>query len=439
MHTEGHLRQVFREGGFRRLLATRLTSQVGDGFFQGGLAGTLLFNPNNHTGAVAIALGFALLVVPYSVLGPYVGVFLDRWSRRNILFVANVLRAALVVPTALLIGTGSSQWFYATGALLIIAVNRFILAGLSAAQPHVVTPQNLVTANSIAPTLGTVSYSIGIGLAAGLRVLIGDASADYGIISSVAVPFYVAAALIARASFTVGQLGPDETERHDDRSIGAEIARITRGMAEGVRHLAERRGAAYTLIAQGAYRYLYGVLTIMTLQLFRLYFDAGEHDAKAIGGLVAVFAAGSAGGFIGAMITPYMTRRFGPRAWVLIVLCGVAADVAVFGPPLVQVLLVAATFVLNIGSQSLKIVLDTSIQISCEDQFRGRVFSFNDTAFNVCWVLGQLTGALLLPENGRSLGLIVAVAAGFLLLAAGYALASRRHAPYDRVSWTTTR
>ncbi|MEV0647960.1 MFS transporter [Phytomonospora sp. NPDC050363] len=438
MRTEGHLRAVFRESGFRRLLAVRLTSQVADGFFQAGLAGTLLFNPNNQTTAMAVAAGFALLVVPYSVLGPYVGVFLDRWSRRNILFKANLVRAALVVPTALLIGFGADLWLYATGALLIIAVNRFILAGLSAAQPHVVTRENLVTANSIGPTLGTAAYTIGIGSAAGIRLLIGDTSADYGTISMIAIVGYLCAAFIARASFGVETLGPDASERHADRSIVAEIGRTTRGMVDGVRHLVDRRGAAYLMIVQGIYRFLYGVLTIATLQLFRVYFEAGDHSEKAIGGLAAVFVAGSIGGLIGALITPRLTRAFGPRMWVLVVLCGVGADIIVFGSPFLQILLIVATLVLNIGSQSLKIVLDTSIQIACDDEFRGRVFSFNDTAFNVCWVLGQLAGALVLPDNGKSLAVIVAIALGYLLLAGGYALASRRHTPYDRPSWTTT-
>lgn len=436
MHTEGHLRTVFRESGFRRLLATRLISQISDGFFQAGLASSILFNPNNRTNAISIALGFTLLLIPYSVLGPYVGVFLDRWSRRNILFKANILRAVLVIPTAVFIAT-DKQWFYGAGALLVIAVNRFVLSGLSASQPHVVAPANLVTANSIAPTLGTVAYTVGLGVAASMRLLIGNSTADNGIISAIAIVGYLIAGLIARSAFTVDALGPDASARRHDKSIGAEIISITRGMAEGARHLWSRRGAAYMLITQGVYRALYGVLTIALLQLFRVYFDAGEEDKLAIAALAAVVVVGSAGGFLGALITPYLTRRFGPRTWVIVILVIVAVDIAVFGPPFIQPLLIAATFFLNIGSQSLKIVVDTSIQLRMEDNYRGRVFSVNDTFFNVSWVLGQLVGAMLLPEDGHSLTMIIAVACGFLLLAGGYALASRRHTPYDRPSWTT--
>ena len=68
--------------GFRRLLATRILSQIADGWFQVGLAGSIFFNPERAPDALAITAGFAVILLPYSVLGPFVGVFLDRWSRR---------------------------------------------------------------------------------------------------------------------------------------------------------------------------------------------------------------------------------------------------------------------------------------------------------------------------------------------------------------------
>ena len=68
--------------GFLRLLAARLTSQVADGWFQAALAGNLLFSPERRAGSIAIAAGFAILLLPYSVLGPFVGVFLDHLHHR---------------------------------------------------------------------------------------------------------------------------------------------------------------------------------------------------------------------------------------------------------------------------------------------------------------------------------------------------------------------
>src|SRR5687767_11681500 len=142
--TTGNVRAVLARRGFRRLLAVRLSSQVGDGVFQAGLASSVLFNPERAPNAVAVAVGFAILLVPYSALGPFVGVVLDRWSRRQVLFAANGLRAALVLPATMLLWNGDVGALFVAIALGIIALNRFFLAGLSASQPHVVDEPRLV-------------------------------------------------------------------------------------------------------------------------------------------------------------------------------------------------------------------------------------------------------------------------------------------------------
>ena len=158
--TRSHnLRAVLRHRGFRRLLGVRMLSHVGDGWFQAGLAGSVLFNPEKATNPLAIAVGFALLLLPYSLVGPYVGGFLDRWSRRSILFVANLLRALLVVPAALLIFNADESLAFLVLSFLIIGFNRFFVAGVSAAIPHVVEDRRLVTANSLATTMGSVCFA----------------------------------------------------------------------------------------------------------------------------------------------------------------------------------------------------------------------------------------------------------------------------------------
>src|SRR5262245_39374396 len=98
-----NLRAIVARGDFRRLLTVRVCSQIGDGLFQGGLAGSVFFNPQKAAGPMAIAVAFAILLLPYSALGPFVGVFLDRWSRRQVLFIANAIRALLVLPTSWLV------------------------------------------------------------------------------------------------------------------------------------------------------------------------------------------------------------------------------------------------------------------------------------------------------------------------------------------------
>ena len=94
MSFAGDLRAVVRHRDFRRLFATRLTSQAADGAFQAALASLFFFSPERQTSAGSVAAAFATLLLPYSLVGPFAGVLLDRWRRRQILVVANLLRAA---------------------------------------------------------------------------------------------------------------------------------------------------------------------------------------------------------------------------------------------------------------------------------------------------------------------------------------------------------
>src|SRR5215207_1564713 len=100
------VRRLLGTRGFRRLLASRIAAQRGDGLFQTGLGGAALFNPERQADPVAIALGLTVLLLPYSVLGPFAGALLDRWDRRQVLVVANLVRGVFIVATAVMVGVG---------------------------------------------------------------------------------------------------------------------------------------------------------------------------------------------------------------------------------------------------------------------------------------------------------------------------------------------
>ena len=90
---------------FRRLLGLRIASQFGEGLFQAGLAGALLFNPERAASPWAIAGAFAVLYLPYSLLGPFAGALLDRWDRRLVLVAANTGRLVMLVGVGVLLAT----------------------------------------------------------------------------------------------------------------------------------------------------------------------------------------------------------------------------------------------------------------------------------------------------------------------------------------------
>jgi MFS family permease len=423
-----NLRAVLAARGFQRLLGVRLVSQVSDGWFQAGLAGSLLFNPQKGTSALQVATGFAVLLLPYSLIGPYVGVFLDRWSRRSIIVVANLLRALLVLPTIALIWNGVENPLFVLLAFLIIGLNRFFLAGLSAAVPHVVDDRRLVTANALSGTLGSICFSVGLGSAVVLlKTTLSVNLHGYALLAALAPVGYVASALLARWSFRPADLGPDARQRRKD-PLRTALITVGKGMIDGVRHLAHQRGAAYAVLAQSAFRALYGVLALAVILLYRQYFHEAKDVNGSIGGLGMVFLAGGAGVLIAAFLTPPITRRIGGWRWIAWLLAGTGLAVLAFGLPFRPGLLVVAVLFTNIAAQGIKIVVDTVLQHECADAYRGRVFSINDTAFNLCFVLGLFVAALVLPPNGHSIGALVAVAVGYVLAAAWYAVMGGRWA-----------
>lgn len=424
--------ELVRQPGFPRLYLTRISGQLADGVFQAGLAGSILFNPDRRTAPVAIAVGFAVLLLPYSLVGPFAGALLDRWSRRTVLVVANLCRAALVPAVAGLVALGDQTIAFLVVTLCVIAVNRFVLSGLSASLPHVCRTERLVAANSLSVTSGTIAFALGGGLALLLhrpaQELLGSVDGGYGLVAAGAVPLYLAAAATA-AGFSRPALGPDAEDGDVPRGTTAEtVAAVARGLVAGTRHLAERRAAGYALLALAAHRVLFGVLTLALLLLYRNYLTGTSIFPAGLAGLGQIVLASAAGAFVAAVITPVATRRMAHRHWMTLMLAVCAIVQVALGAQYTTPALVGAAVLLGVAAQGAKLVTDTAVQTECDDDHRGRAFSVYDMAFNVCFVIGLLVGAAALPPDGKSYAVLGAVALAYGVIAAGYAVAAGRWA-----------
>lgn len=421
-----HLAHLLRGRWFRRLFAVRVSSQLGDGVFQVALAAYVIFSPERQATPGAIAGALAVVLLPFSVLGPFVGVLLDRWSRRQVLVFSNLVRVVLVLLVAGGVLVAAPGELLLVLVLACLSVNRFLLAGLSAALPHVVDREDLVTANAVTPTSGTLAALLGVALGTGGRVVAQRAGLDADLADVVVLVasalIYGAAALLA-LRIPRAMLGPDFDP---DRPAVREAARhVLTGLRQGVGHLASRRPAALGLVTIAAHRFFFGISTVMLILLYRGYFHGPGEVDEAFAGLATAVLVSGLGFVAAAFVTPVVTERTSIRAWILFLL-GAAAATQLFPASLfTEPALLVASFFLGLASQGIKICVDTLVQTTIDDAFRGRVFSIYDVIFNVMFVAAAAVAALTLPADGRSYAVLGGVVIGYVLTGAVFAWATR--------------
>jgi MFS family permease len=420
----GSLRQLWRHQYFRRLLAVRIAIQSSDGVLQVALAAYVLFSPERQPDAISIAIVLAITLLPFSILGPFASVLIDRVSRRQVLVVVNLARAVVAIGLAVLVATGwdtlGTQALIYTGLLLAMSFNRFLLAALSASLPHTIDPSEYMMANSVVPTIGPAGLLIGVAVATPLRLTLGHVMTDY---QANAVLFVISAAGFALGAvmalwFPRRQLGPD--------GVAATKAReVLTGLLEAIAHLRSRRAAGLGLRTIAAHRLIHGVVTVSMILVFRNYFHTPDQLDPAIVDLGLLVVITGAGFVCASVSTPPMSARWGVRRTIIVCLLASAVFQVVPGAIYAWVPLMVAAFLLGVTAQGIKICVDTLVQAHVADEFKGRVFVLYDIIFNVALVVAAVIAAIILPPNGKSVMILIIMAVCYVLIGLWFTLVSR--------------
>jgi MFS family permease len=418
------LQQLWRHRYFRRLLAVRIAIQSCDGILQVALAAYVLFSPERQPDAASIALVLAITLLPFSILGPFAAVVIDRVSRRQVLVVCNLARGAVTLLIAALVATGlrtlGVEALFYGGVLLAMSLNRFLLAALSASLPHTIDPGEYMVANSVVPVVGPVGLLIGVAVATPLRLILGHAMPDY---RANAILFVIAAAGFALSAGLAlwiprRQLGPDDVEPVRVRDVVA-------GLMEALAHLRSRRAAGMGLLTIAGHRLVYGIVTVAMILVYRNYFHTLDQVDAAIADLGLLVVITGAGFAFASVVTPPLSARLGVRSTMIICLLASAVFQVVPGAIYARVPLMMAAFLLGLTAQGLKLCVDTLVQAHVADEFKGRVFVLYDVIFNVTLVVAAVIAAIILPTNGKSVPIMIVMSVCYLLTGVVFALVSR--------------
>jgi MFS family permease len=124
-------------------------------------------------------------------------------------------------------------------------------------------------------------------------------------------------------------------------------------------------------------------------------------------------------------VTPPLSARVGLRGTMIISLLASGVFQLLPGAIYAKVALMVAAFLLGLTAQCIKICVDTLVQAHVADEFKGRVFVLYDMIFNVALVVAAMIAAVILPADGKSVIILIAMAVGYLLVAVAFTLVSR--------------
>ena len=355
---------VFRKRDFRLLWSAQLVSTIGTALTDLA-AGILIFRETNS--AFMVGLMFVATAVPTLVVGLIAGVFVDRYDRRKIMVVADLLRAGIVALIPFIFIQKLPLFLLYVAVAAVSTISQFFNPANDAVLPEVATDEELAAANSWIMISSFGATSVGFALS-GLLATAFDIDWAFWLD---AVTFLVSAALLLTVK--VGKI-----EAPEDTSVGVVVANLKEGVATLFGSPLLRN-----LLATGIPVYFsFGLWNVLLLPFAIDALHATEFEYGLQEGFTSV------GFVVGSLMMAKWADRFREGSWIVIatvamgiagVLYGVATSIVV------AIVLVTVSGFFNAPSSIARRVL---LQRHTPRELRGRVFSAFAVVRDVTFLIG---------------------------------------------------
>jgi len=358
---------------YRFLWLGSVISQLGDWFNL--IASAELITEITNTG-IAISYLFLARFLPLFLFSPLAGVLADRYNRRTILIVSDLLRA-LTVLGFLLVRSQQHVWLLYALTVLQFALSALFTPARSAVLANVVAPDDLVTANALDSFTWSTMLALGAFLGGAVAAVFGRETAFV----MDAATFLLSAWVISRVAVPVRQRGglPDQGGWLD--------------FIDGFRYLWQEPFILGISLVKGAGSLIWGAINVLEVtfadQVFPLQHPAivrfvrAEDSGTAALGLIYVVSG------LGTGLGPLLLRR-----WLgevpLRLMWGITAGFVLMASGILA-LSVAPTFPLfllgtltrTVGTGTVWVFSAVLLQMLIPDRFRGRVFAFEFTVLTL--------------------------------------------------------
>ena len=362
---------------FRRLLGSQFAAQAADGASQAVIANILVLEPLGQGTSGRVLEVSVLTLLPYSLIAPFLGVFVDRWARRSILIATSGLRVLLLgIAMVALTGGAAETTLYAI-ALLLLGLGRLFLTAKGASLPLTLNEQHLLQGNSVSGGGGMIAALVGgvVGLAS---VAFTGAGPALGLAAALYLVSAAAAASIGSAM---------RADRRATAALSKEIARVAVELWDGLRQAWRRPPVRLPLAAIFLLRVVVIFVAIATILVIKEQFpQTGEQFGRLSASAVALGAAG-VGAFIGAATAPMLGARV-ERSGLILVGFGVSSvGLLTLGWVASLMAMLVLALVTGYGTFVAKVAVDALVQEGMPDEYRGRAFSLYDILYNLASVV----------------------------------------------------
>ena len=386
-------------------------SQAADGLAQAAFASVLVLDALDR-GVPSRILGLlALTLIPYSLIGPFAGVFVDRLERRRLLLWTNVVRAGVLLAFPLWSNLLPGDLPLYAGILTILGLGRLWLTTKGAVLPLLLSEDGLLRGNALSAGCGMISALAGgaggIALTGWMGVELALATAGF---------LYLAA---AGGSWLLHLPASPQHAKEPLLQAAAEVAaQLKKGASEVWDHMRAR----LPLVAIFMSRTVAMFIAIVAILVIKKEFPGADgRTGRLSAGALSLGAAG-VGAFLGTLTAGFLGRRLSKPALMLFGFGVSGAGILALGgiPSLVAVAFF--TGIAGYGSFIIKVAVDAQLQHVLDNAFHGRAFSLYDILYNMASVLAGIIVVTFAGAPLRTLVLLAGLTTLLLTVALGLAM-----------------
>jgi len=399
----GYFDLVRTNRNFRFLWTGQVVSLLGDWFNL--IASAALISHLTHSGLAVGSLFVIRMLAPFLV-SPLAGVMADRYNRKTLLIVTDILRG-IVVLGFLTVQTPEQAWLLYVITAIQLGFSGFFFPARNAIIPNIVSRSELGAANAISTTTWSVMLSLG----AAIGGLVAGQWGSYPAFVVDSISFFLSAYFISHIQYT---------HEIDSSSItggaGKQVTAAFRQYVDGLKYLKDHKDIfaitlhkpAVSLLASGAFQ-------VIQVTLAQQVFVIGENGGTSLGLLYAFAGIGTGVGPILARV--FTGDRDRPLRYAIALSYAIGAIGLAMTAPLASFSLVLlGTFIRMLGG-GINWTFSTQLLLEwVPDKVRGRVFSSEFAMFTLANAISSAAGGWFLDNTNLGIGDMIWWMSGLMLI-----------------------